>query len=128
MNEQSRDQEHEGHEEAVAEQRHQIEAEPAHAVAVAEHGIVDDGVVDQHQQGAEGARAVECCDASLRDGGLFVCARPLQRRYGLRNRHSVVPQIIRATNGILRSVATSAQLSDSVPANTIAALTTAGSE
>jgi hypothetical protein len=48
MNEQSRDQEHEGHEEAVVEQHDQIEAEPADPIAVAEIGVVDDGMVDDH--------------------------------------------------------------------------------
>src|ERR1700759_810382 len=52
--EQARDQEHAGHEEAVVEQYDQVEAEPAYAVAVAEIGVVDDGVVDNHQERDEG--------------------------------------------------------------------------
>ena len=82
MNEQPRDQEHAGHEETVVEQHDQIEAEPAHLVAIAEIGVVDDGMMDQHQQRDEGARAVERDDAPRRRGGLIVFVGLAQHRFG----------------------------------------------
>src|SRR6185436_14143855 len=45
MDEQSRNQEHEGHEETVIEQYDQVEAKPTHPVAIAEMGEVDGGMV-----------------------------------------------------------------------------------
>ncbi len=54
---------HESHEEAIVEQHDQIEAEPAHPVTVAEIGVVDNGMVDDHQKCEEGTRAVERDDA-----------------------------------------------------------------
>jgi hypothetical protein len=45
-----------------------------------------------------------------------------------RNCPSLAAQIIRATTGILRNSKVKLQLSESVPANTIANLTTAGNE
>src|ERR1700744_6264213 len=74
VNEQSRDQEHEGHEETVVEQYDQVEAEPAYAVAVAEIGVVDGGVGDPHQEGGEGARGFDCAPAPRRHGGLIAVA------------------------------------------------------
>ena len=62
MDEQARDQEHAGHEEAVVEQHDEVEPQPAHFVAAAEMGVVHHGVMDQHQQRDEGARTVECYD------------------------------------------------------------------
>ena len=69
VHEQARDQEHAGHEEAVVEQHDEVEPQPAHFVAVAEMGVVDRGMVDQHQQRDEGARAVERNDAPPRLDG-----------------------------------------------------------
>ena len=84
MNEQPRDQEHEGHEETVVEQHDQIEAEPAYPVAIAEIGEVDDGMVDHHQQRGEGARAVERDDTPRRRGGLIVFTALAQHLFGPR--------------------------------------------
>src|SRR5258708_16443582 len=74
MDEQSRNQEHEGHEETVIEQHDQIEAKPTHPVAIAEMGEVDGGMVDHHQQSDERARPVERHDASRHRGGLIALA------------------------------------------------------
>jgi hypothetical protein len=71
MDEKSRDQKHESHEEAVIEQHDQIEAEPAHPVAVAEIGVVDNGMMEDHQKRGEGARAIERNDASRCRGLMF---------------------------------------------------------
>jgi hypothetical protein len=54
---------HAGHEEAVIEQHDQIESEPAHPVAIAELGVIDDRVVQHHQERDKGARAVQRNDA-----------------------------------------------------------------
>jgi len=83
MDEKSRDQKHESHEEAVIEQHDQVEAEPAHPVAVAEIGVVDDGMMDDHQKGDEGARAVEPNDA-FRGQGLIVFESFAQHLLGFR--------------------------------------------
>jgi hypothetical protein len=81
MHEQAGKEEHAGHEEAVAEQHHQVEAEPAHAVAAdAEMRVVDDGVIEHHQQGDEGARAVERNDAVRGERDLAVVAGSQHRR------------------------------------------------
>ena len=57
---------HAGHKETVIERLDEIEAEPAHPVAMAKGGAVDDQVVQRHQQRDDGTRAVERCDAPLR--------------------------------------------------------------
>ena len=62
-NEQSRNEKHAGHEEAVIEQHDQIESEPAHPIAIAEISVIDDRVVQQHQQRDKSARAVQRNDA-----------------------------------------------------------------
>src|SRR5882672_2828533 len=58
-NEQSRNKEHAGHEKTVIEQHDQIESEPAHPVGIAEIGVIDDRVVQHHQQRDKAARAVD---------------------------------------------------------------------
>ncbi len=80
VDEQPGEQEHAGHEEAVVEQHHQIETEPAHAVAAAEMGVVDDGVVQQHQERDAGARPVQRYDTHRRRHGLIGNVRFPQHR------------------------------------------------
>ncbi len=88
MDEQSRNQEHEGHEEAVVEQDDQVEAKPAHPVAIAEMGEVDDGMVDHHQQRDERARPVERHDAPRDPGDLIALTGLSQHGFGSsRQRH-----------------------------------------
>src|ERR1700688_3586356 len=69
--EQSGNEKHAGHEETVIEQHDQIEAEPAHFVAMAKVGVVDDRVMQHHQQRDEGARAVERNDVHRRLYGVI---------------------------------------------------------
>src|ERR1700688_5127059 len=64
--EQSGDEKHEGHKKTVIEHNDEIEAEPAHSVAMAKVGVVDDRVMQHHQQRDEGARAVERSDVHRR--------------------------------------------------------------
>jgi hypothetical protein len=62
-NEQSRNEKHAGHEETVVEQHDQVESEPAHRIAIAEIGVIDDRVVQHHQQRDKGARPFQRNDA-----------------------------------------------------------------
>src|SRR6266852_2990715 len=79
--EQSGDEKHEGHEETVVEQYDQIKAKPAHFVAAAEIGVIDDGVVKQHQQYDERSRAVQRDNAWRRDRGRIALVRLPQHRF-----------------------------------------------
>ncbi len=53
-----------------------IEAEPAHRIAGAEMGVVDDGVMQQHQQNDDGTRAIECDDLVTGPACLIASAGP----------------------------------------------------
>src|ERR1700744_5777367 len=83
MDEQARHQENESHEKAVVEQHDEIETEPADAVAIAEIRVVDDGMVEHHQQRRKRAGAVERDDAAARHGSLLAVTDLLQHRSAL---------------------------------------------
>ncbi len=72
MNEQARDEKHAGHEEAVIEQHDEVEAEPARVIAIAEISVIDDRVMQHHQQRDAGSRAVKSRDAHRRRRDLII--------------------------------------------------------
>jgi hypothetical protein len=75
---------HAGHKETVIEQHDVIEAEPAHPVAMAKVGVVDDRVVRHHQQRDDGTRgrALRCAPApSPPDQFLLVSAALMLFRF-----------------------------------------------